>query len=112
MKECYRPIVEAVEAAGFFVGGVQTVCDWERLLIGSRRIGERILSGNSYWISCIDADWFVGSWGGLVYRFSDSKIINDFCIAALQGGFNSSGSDFFESIKADFGLILQQPDET
>ena len=63
----YSPIVEAVEAAGFFAT-VETLDSGRDRIVccGKRRKGGGY-TGNSFWFAERDGKWFLGTWGGLLY---------------------------------------------
>jgi len=105
----YDLLSAAIGAAGFYHGGIEKRDGWDRMTVCSS-YENGVLSGNSFWVTKLSADWYLGTWGGMIYRISDPNRIAEFCIAWLKRE-PTLTSDFSPEIKDAFGLIRTSDEE-
>lgn len=68
----YAAFARTVEEAGFF-----TIDERERgrLVCASKRRAAGGFTGNSFWVAKRGAAWFLGVWGGRIYRAPEGRIV-------------------------------------
>ena len=110
-RDVYSPLIAATESAGYFVtempldsGGDRVVC------CGQRRDGGGY-TGNSFWFAERDGRWFLGAWGGWLYRVADVDTTCSIAIAWLSANHTKTASDVPDDIKTQFGLTLAEDSE-
>jgi hypothetical protein len=102
----YDVFRDAIHKAGFFTNGVEVYEDFDRTCVCSKKLPHGIgLSGNSFWVSLRGPVWYIGTWGGLLYRMKDQDRLVEMCIAWLTRVPSGTRSDFDDALKAEFGLI-------
>jgi hypothetical protein len=104
MTTKYEQLRIAVEKAGFFTNGVENHGTWDRTCVCSTRSPDGTLSGNSFWVTRLPDNWYVGAWGGWVYRLPDESRIAEFCITWLTKKPRGTAPDFDGDIKKSFDL--------
>jgi hypothetical protein len=110
--DAYDELARAITEAGFFTNGVEVYGDWHRTTVCSMRDAKSgILSGNSFWVSHMPDGWFVGTWGGDVYRLPDGTKIAELCIAWLSHAPKGTFAHFDDWVVARFGLIAVPQDD-
>jgi hypothetical protein len=85
-------------------GGDRVVC------AGLRRQGGGY-TGNSFWLAERNGNWFVGTWGGLLYRISGSSRASQLAIAWLKRNSAEIDSDIPSEVKSQFNLIAADDDQ-
>ena len=80
----YKALAQAVADAGFFTNGVEDHGTWHRTCICSECRSDGRLTGNSFWVSRRPSGWYLGTWGGSIYRLPDEGRIADLCISWLR----------------------------
>lgn len=100
----YAPIISAVQAAGFFVtenpldSGDRIVCCGMRREAGG-------YTGNSFWFAERDGRWFLGAWGGKLYRVPDANTASIIATAWLAQNYTETVADVPDEIKSQFQLV-------
>lgn len=106
----YQIIISAIEQAGFFVSGPNVYeepeCIWNRIITASKRRPQGGYTGNSFWISFDDGDWFIGVWSGRIYKIRIPQDIAPMSIAWLSSRPDGTFDDFDQWLIDDFGLFL------
>ena len=104
----YRHIIDAIEDAGFFVSGPNQYekpeCTWNRIIPASKLRPQGGYTGNSFWISFDDDEWFIGVWGGRLYQIRKPASIAPMAIAWLTAKPNGTYHDFDAWLTEEFGL--------
>lgn len=111
MTDKYESLTHAVQEAGFFTNGVEQKHGWDRTCICARRDEDGRLTGNSFWVTKLRGDWYLGTWRDCLYRLPDANRIADLCVTWLRRVPRGTRPDFDESIKADFALVLVSDEE-
>jgi hypothetical protein len=109
--DAYDALAKAVHAAGFFTNGVETYGSWHRTCVCAKKRPEGGYAGNSFWVSRTNSGWYLGAWGGFVYRLADESRLAELCITWLSRCPDGTGSDFDDVLKAGFGLIAVDDQE-
>jgi hypothetical protein len=99
----YSELTAAIHAAGFFTSGIEDKdgC-WDRVTVCSRNVSG-ILCGNSFWVAELPSGWYLGAWGGTVYRIPESTHVAEFCVTWMKAE-PCLKSDFSSEMKVAFGL--------
>jgi hypothetical protein len=63
------------------------------------------LTGNSFWVSRLGGGWYLGAWGGRIYRLTDEGRLAELCIAWLSRAPDGTRFDFDDRLKLEFGLV-------
>lgn len=104
----YRCIIDAIEDAGFFVSGPNQYegpeCTWNRIVPASKRRPQGGYTGNSFWISFDDGAWFIGVWGGKIYKIRDASRIAEMSIAWMTAKPDGTYYEFDGWLIDDFEL--------
>ena len=109
MIEDYANLKQAVESAGFFTTFRPMENVGDRIVCASHQYpeehGRRGLYGNSFWVAKRGADWFVASWGPVIYRVPDSGRVAELslCLFRREGG--GAYGDFDAEVRREFALI-------
>ena len=110
----YDEIIQAITDAGLFVSGPRYYddpdCSWHRIIPASKLRNEGGYTGNSFWISFDDDDWFIGTWGGRIYKIRDSQNIAGMSIEWLSSNPDSTRPDFDKWLADKFELTLIDKD--
>ena len=105
----YDEFIAEIHHGGFFTGGIEEKDgSWDRVTVASYS-GNGWIGGKSFWVTNHFGVWYLGTWGGTVYRMPDSDRVATFCVAWLRNR-KTLGSDFSPEFKTTFGLI-EVPDE-
>lgn len=98
----YAELKREVEAAGFYTS-VQPI---ERLgdrLVCASESREYGLSGVSFWVARRGGEWFIASWGGLIYEVPSGARIDAVAIDILRGH-KGTPFDFSPTLKLAHSL--------
>ena len=105
MFDWYLPLAESIRAAGFFTNGVENKGDWSRTTVCSMELPGGIgYGGNSFWVTRLEGKWYLGTWGGCLYRLPESERIVELCVEWLALVPRSTIADFDADLKSKFGL--------
>lgn len=102
-NDVYDALAAAMKAAGFFTSGVEDRGSWHRTCIASKQC-DGGLTGNSFWVSLLPSGWYLGVWGGHIYRLPDESRLAELCVSWLSRAPNGTRPDFDERLKKEFGL--------
>ncbi len=106
MTANYTELRTAVEAAGFYVTKVAPFRAHDRVVVcGEKRSDGHGYTGNSFWVSQIAGDWYLGSWSGREYALPHNANVALFCITVLTRSASKTEWDFDEQLKRDFGIV-------
>ena len=100
----YAPIVSAVQAAGFFVTEMPLDSGGDRIVCCGMRRDAGGYTGNSFWFAERDGRWFLGAWGGLLYRVPDVNAASTIATTWLAQDHTKTASDVPDDIKSQFQL--------
>lgn len=106
----YDSLARAIAEAGFYTTPVEELGTWHRISICSKRRPNGGFIGNSFWASHFASGWFLGTWGGCLYRLPDDSRLAELCIAWLSRVPDGTRADFDDRLKTEFEL-LPIPDE-
>ena len=94
------------EAAGVLTSVDTSWMNVGRVICGGRRLpGGNQIGGRTFWVTAVLDAWFVGAWGGYVYRVSGVDRLVDFGIAWLRREPLKLPGDFDEDLKQAFKLV-------
>jgi len=111
LRDVYSPLIAATESAGFFVTGMPLDCGGDRVVCcGQRREGGGY-TGNSFWFAERDGRWFLGAWGGWLYRVPDIETACSIATTWLSQNHTKTAADVPDAIKTKFELILADDSE-
>ncbi len=103
----YELLAKAISDAGFFTTG-----DFASKIICASKIRpEGGYTGNSFWVAQRDSEWFLGTWGGHVYRIPDPERVGELCIAWLRRNPDTTVSNIDGHIREEFALDEIDPDK-
>lgn len=105
MIKDYYALAQAVTAAGFFTNGVEDHGTWHRTCVCSKKRADGGLTGNSFWVSRDEGTWYMGTWGGNMYRIPDDTRLAELCISWLSRAPDGTRCDFDDQLKLEFGLV-------
>jgi hypothetical protein len=81
MHEDYAELKRAVEEAGCFTTFMPISQPGDRIVCASRKRADgRALTGVSFWVAKRDGRWYLGMWGGELFRFSDASVVIPLCV--------------------------------
>jgi hypothetical protein len=101
----YATVSKKIRNAGYVVTREEEMGTWSRITIcGETRHPESGYTGNSFWVTCVGAKWYIGAWGGSVYRARDVNTVVDFSIAWLKYESHRTMADFDVEFVSRFGL--------
>ena len=80
----YQPVKAAVEAAGFFVTSMPLEGGGDRIVCAGLRRPAGGYTGKSFWLAERGGKWFLGAWGGFLYRIADAEIAAEVAVAWLR----------------------------
>ena len=63
----YDALTKEITSAGFYVKPPCKDEPFRRVVPATKYQPGRGYSGNSFWIACIGEQWFLGTWGGMLY---------------------------------------------
>lgn len=104
MPDRHDQLRETVEQAGFFTTSMPLPDGGSRLVCAAQR-HEHGLSGASFWIAERHHRWYVGTWGGLLYRLPGARVPTDFVVKWLTCAGESTQSDVPHYLKQEFSLM-------
>ncbi|HLX62732.1 MAG TPA: hypothetical protein VKX17_15755 [Planctomycetota bacterium] len=105
MVNCYNTLTDAVKMAGFFTNGVEDHGTWHRTCVCSKKREGGGYTGNSFWVARLASGWYLGAWGGWIYRMKDEVRMAELCISWLTRVPNETRPDFDKQLKDEFGLV-------
>jgi hypothetical protein len=111
MVNKYESLDAQVRRAGFYTNGVEIKGDWDRTTVCSKRLSDLAYGGHSFWVTDLSGDWYVGTWGGLIYRIPEAKRVASLCIEWLSRYPDRIHTDFDDDIKAKFTLVHVSDEE-
>jgi hypothetical protein len=112
MSEQYESLAKAIQNAGFFTGGVENKGTWDRICINSKRRPNGLgCTGNSFWVSRLSSGWYLGTWGGCLYRLPNESRLAELCIRWLTRVPDGTRPDFDEALKRQFDLMPVSEEE-
>lgn len=106
MEGAYETLAREIADAGFLTNGVEDYGTWDRTCVCSKRRTDGGLTGNSFWVSRRPGGWYLGVWGGSIYRMPDEGRLAELCIAWLSREPNRARADFDDRLKLEFGLVM------
>jgi hypothetical protein len=106
----YDALTRAIREAGFFWSGIEDRGTWHRITVCSERRPDGRLGGNSFWVSRIDGQWYLGTWRPSLYRLPDEERVAELCITWLSRAPAPTRFDFDMRLKAEFHLELVDED--
>lgn len=93
----------AVEAAGF---STTYDSDMERLICASmQRAQGDGLTGNSFWVTQRNGDWFLGTWAPRFYRVSEAERLPELCTLWLSRQPMSIAREADDYLQREFRLV-------
>jgi hypothetical protein len=101
----YDALAQAVAAAGFYTNGVEDHGTWHRTCVCSKKRLGGGFTGNSFWVSRLPNGWYLGTWGGWIYRLPEETRLAELCIGWLSRVPDGTRADFDEWLKAEFALV-------
>ena len=108
----YSPIVSAVEGAGYFVTCMPLDARGDRIVCaGKRRDDGTGFTGNSFWLAERNGAWFLGSWGGLLYRLVDATSTSEIAVAWLRLNSSRTAWDVPDELKLKYNLLVATDEE-
>lgn len=110
-QQKYDLLTSIIEEAGFSVSKASPMGGWDRVCPASKKRTEGGYTGISFWVTKLSAEWYLGTWGGFVYRIQNQNDVAPFCVSWLQCAANGTSSDFDDIIKKKFGLVAVTDEE-
>ena len=101
----YDELKDAISQAGFHTNGVMDHGSWHRTCVCSKRDSTGLLTGNSFWVSRMPSGWYLGTWGGYIYRLPDENSLAELCVKWLSRVPNGTRYDFDPWLKDEFRLV-------
>ena len=105
-RNVYSPLIAATESAGYFVSGMPLDSGGDRIVCCSQRRAGGGYTGNSFWFAERTGRWFLGAWGGLLYRVPDVDTACSIATTWLSADHVKTAPDVPDEIKTQFGLSL------
>lgn len=103
-SEWYSEVATAIEGIGFFTSGLEQMDEgWNRTTIASKRSANG-LGGNSFWLTVMPAGCYLGTWGGIIYRFPNRERLTELCAEWFELHPNECRSHFDDQLAERFGL--------
>jgi hypothetical protein len=103
-QDTYDRFAKVVSDAGFYTNGLENMGSWQRTSVCAKRRPGGGYTGNSFWVTQLDNAWYLGTWGGEVYRLPEPERISELCVTWLTREPDETRADFDESLKTDFHL--------
>jgi hypothetical protein len=108
----YLPVVSAVELAGYYVTSMPMDGGGDRIVCADRcRDDGSGLTGNSFWLAESNGKWFLGAWGGQIYRLSGVTAASEIAISWLTLNSVRTDSDVPDELKLQYGLCEVSDDD-
>ncbi len=112
MSDAYDKIAEDIREAGFFTTSVEDMGKWSRITIcGKRRDPLPGFTGNSFWVSFMGSDWYLGTWGGTIYRTPNESDVISFSIAWLTHQPDITAADFDLDFSKRYNLVVVEDED-
>ena len=112
LRSEYLPVVSAVEAAGYFVTMMPLDSGGDRIVWCGRGCRDRVgFTGNSFWLAESNGNWFLGAWGGGLYRLLGVAAASEIAIAWLRLNPSRIDSDVPNELKLKYHLSVTSYDE-
>ncbi len=90
----YDALTTEITSAGFYVKPPHEDEPFRRVVPATKYLPGRGYSGNSFWIACIGEQWFLGTWGGMLYLMPVSDNVGRFTIELFNHDPIGQASDF------------------
>lgn len=103
MTDPYEELVRRIQQAGYYASSPEHMGSWSRVTLCSLCV-KGILQGSSFWVTKLSASWFVGAWGGNIYRIDSLDAAVAFTIDVFADNSKTPVWDFSESIKKKYSL--------
>ncbi len=101
----YESIIKTLNDAGYFSLPIEIMAKgWERLVVASKKRGQGGLGGNSFWLSCINDQWVIATWGGNYYIAPHLKAVEDFAISVFNYNDQNTMVDFPSALLEENGV--------
>jgi hypothetical protein len=104
--DVYDLLAHAVTEARFYTNGVEDHGTWHRTCICSKKRADSGFTGKSFWVSRLPSGWYLGTWGGHLYRLPDASRLAELSIVWLSRDPDGTHADFDEQLKSDSGLVV------
>lgn len=101
----YRSVIAAVEEAGFLVADMPLDSGGDRIVCAGMRRKEGGYTGNSFWLAERNGRWFLGTWGGFLYRLPEANGAVKVSLAWLQQNPTETLFDLPDELKSQFNLV-------
>ncbi|MEN6498675.1 MAG: hypothetical protein ABFD16_30590 [Thermoguttaceae bacterium] len=112
LRREYLPVVSAVETAGYYVTSMPLDSGGDRIVCaGQRRDDGTGFTGNSFWLAERNGVWFLGTWGGWLYRLLGMAAASQIAIAWLRLNSSRIASDVPDELKLQYNLSVAADDE-
>jgi hypothetical protein len=100
----YDKLVDSISSAGFYTTRVENMGSWDRITICSQRLPGPCYTGNSFWVSKLGVEWFVGTWGGSIYRVKSETVLIHFVVEWLTLEPTMTAFDISIDVQDKYGL--------
>lgn len=107
----YQDLTRQIIAAGFFVQPPHEEETLQRICPATKYQPGFGYSGNSFWIAAVGEQWFVGTWGGMLYKSHAPTELGQFTIEWFNHMPNGTASDFEPWIVQKYHLELFDNDQ-
>jgi hypothetical protein len=104
MVSRYERFVDCICNAGFFATSVEHMGNWDRVTVCSKRLPGPRYTGNSFWVSGLESEWYVGTWGGAIYRVKTEQSLIEFAIEWLTLEPDVTTWDFGATVREKYML--------
>ena len=84
---------------------------WNRITVCSKKRPEGGYTGNSFWLTFLEQSFYLGTWGGMLYRLPDGSRITELCVDWLTRESSKVLNDFNEALKLEYNLLEVTEDE-
>jgi len=111
MLEPYASLAPEIQKRGFFVTSVENMGDWNRITICSQRRTGGGYTGNSFWLTFLADNYYLGTWGGMLYCLPDSSRIVELCVEWLSREPQKTMADFDKELANKYKLIETADDD-
>ncbi len=104
-RDEYHDLIEAVTEAGFFVTDMPLDEGGDRVICCGMRREQGGYTGNSFWLAERAGRWYVGTWGGHLYRIVSTERPSLIAREWLTENHTVTAYDVPENLKERFGLL-------
>ena len=101
----YETFSAEIHAAGFFTTPLYQHGGFRKATVCSKRVGGRWYTGNSFWVSRVNGQVYLGTMGYEVYRLRDDSRLVELCIDWLTRVPDETQHFFDEQLVRDFDLV-------